>query len=71
MRPVGSFISALRSPLTALVVTTPSLAALPPNMPAMRPSMPSNFTCALSRVFTSATAGPAVNITSGRTIAQA
>ena len=62
MRPVlSSVISTLRSPLTAWVATTPSLAALPPNIPTIRPSMPSNLTWVLSRVLTSASAGLAAS----------
>ena len=47
----------MRSPLTALVETTPSLSALPPNIRIIVPSMPSNLTCPLSRVLTSASTG--------------
>ena len=43
--PVASLIVALRSPFTATVDVTPSLAPLPPNKLTMRPSMPANSTC--------------------------
>src|SRR5688572_8472477 len=67
MRPTLSpVISTLRSPLTAWLVTTPSLAALPANIPIIRPIMPSNLIWVLSRVLTSASAGLAVTTTSGR-----
>jgi hypothetical protein len=68
--PVDSLIVAFRLPLTAVVATTPSLAALPPKKLNIFPNMPPSETCVFSRVFTSARAGPAVSAIIGTAMAQ-
>ena len=68
--PVRSFIVALRLPFTAVVATTPSLAALPPNKLNILPRMPPSETWVFSRVLTSAPTGMAVTAMSGNATAQ-